>query len=341
MKIKRVSFLKGRLITTVAAVSFYIAGPAMAAEIVMKYHHDLPEDSAQHKGAVKFKELVESRTGGRLKVQIFANNALGDDVQATQQMQFGAIQGGTIPTAKLSSFERSLQLADLPFLFPSAKIAYEIFDSEIGDELLRKLANVGLQGISFWESGFKQLTCNHKVTFPSDLKGRKVRVMESPMLISQFRVLGAMPIPIAFAETYTALQQGVVECQENPIVSIAKMKFFEVQKYMMISNHGYLGTVLLFSKKWYDGLDPQIQKILIQSGREAAKFQREESAREYNRYLGEIKAYGKTDIVTMTPEQLSKFNEAVQPVYEEFADVIGRDLLQRTKAKIHELQKKK
>jgi C4-dicarboxylate-binding protein DctP len=341
MNIKKIGLFKIGVVVGFVAISFWFAGSAVAADIVMKYHHDLPEDTAQHKGAVKFKELVESRTSNRVKVQIFPNNALGDDVQATQQMQFGAIQGGTIPTAKLSGFDRSLQLADLPFLFPSAKIAYEIFDSEIGDELLKKLAKVGLHAISFWESGFKQLTCNHKVSSPEDLKGRKVRVMESPMLISQFKALGAMPIPIAFAETYTALQQGVVECQENPMVSIAKMKFFEVQKYMMISNHGYLGTVLLFSKKWFDGLDPQIQKILIQSGREAAKFQREESAREYNRYLNEIKAYGKTEIVTMTPEQLAKFNEAVQPVYEEFAEIIGRDLMQRTKAKIKDLQKKK
>ena len=194
MKINRIVSLKGLLVTGVIAISFCFVGFATAADIVMKYHHDLPEDSAQHKGAVKFKELVESRTSNRVKVQIFANNALGDDLQATQQMQFGAIQGGTIPTAKLSGFDRSLQLADLPFLFPSAKIAYEIFDSEIGDELLKKLAKVGLHAISFWESGFKQLTCNHKVSSPEDLKGRKVRVMESPMLISQFKALGAMPI---------------------------------------------------------------------------------------------------------------------------------------------------
>ena len=330
---------EGRGATTagLALVAVLAAGPSAQAQEVLKFHHDLPEDSAQHMAAVRFEELVEERMGGAIDVQIYANNALGDDVEVAQQMQFGAVQAAPIPTAKLSNFAPSLQLIDLPFLFPSPEVTYQFLDSDVGMEVLADLEDSGFVGAMFWESGFKQLTCNHKVTSPADLDGHKARVMESPLLIAQFEELGATAIPIAFSETYSALQQGVVECQENPIVSILKMKFYEVQDYMMLSNHGYLGTAMIFSKVWFDGLDEKTQDILMEAAQEAGVYQREKSAELQQGYLQEIADAGTTEIVELTPEQISSFSEAMKPVHAGFAEKIGPDLLERTYTKIDEL----
>jgi tripartite ATP-independent transporter DctP family solute receptor len=296
------------------------------ASTVVKFHHDLPEDSAQHLAAEKFKEAVEKGSAGKLKVQIFPNNALGDDVEATQQMQFGALQAAIIPTAKLSNFVPAMQIADLPFLFPSPKVAHAVLDSEAGNKLLATLDKVGLKGVTFWESGFKQFTCNRPISQPSDFKGKKVRVMQSPIIMEQFRVVGANPVPIAFGETYNALQQGVVDCQENPLVSITKMKFYEVQSDVVISNHAYLAYAFVFSKKWFEKQSKEHQKILVDAAREATPFQREETARREAGYITTIKDSG-TKVTTLTPEQLTQFQNATRPVHDKFAGQIGKDLL--------------
>ena len=305
-----------------------------AGQTVLKFHHDLPEDSAQHDGAVRFAELVEARSNGEIDVQIFANNALGDDVEVAQQMQFGAVQAAPIPTAKLSNFAPSLQLIDLPFLFPSREATYAFLDSDVGMDILGDLEGAGFVGASFWESGFKQLTCNHAVTQPSDLQGRTARVMESPLLIAQFEEMGATAIPIAFSETYSALQQGVVECQENPLVSILNMKFYEVQDYMMMSNHGYLGTAFIFSKVWFDALETETQTMLMEAAREAGQYQRKRSAELEADYLERIRAAGTTEIVELSPEEIAAFSEAMQPVHDQFAERIGPELLERSRTVI-------
>jgi tripartite ATP-independent transporter DctP family solute receptor len=296
------------------------------AAMELKFHHDLPEDSAQHLAAEKFKAAVEKGTNGEIQVKLFPSNALGNDVEATQQMQFGAIQGGIIPTAKLSNFVPSLQLIDLPFLFPSPAVTHTVLDSKTGDKLLATLDKAGLKGVTFWESGFKQFTCNHPIEKPADFKGHKVRVMQSPIIMEQFKSLGANPVPISFGETYSALQQNVVECQENPLVSITKMKFYEVQSNMIISNHAYLGYAFVYSKKWFDGLKPDFQKVLVEAARGVTDFEREETARREAGYVKTIKESG-TTVTQLTPAQLVKFQEATRPVHKQFSKDIGEDLL--------------
>lgn len=319
-------------------MSLLFAGASSAdAKTLMKFHHDLPEDSAQHVAAEKFRDLITERTKGEVEVKIFPNNGLGDDVQAAQQMQFGAIEGGIIPTAKLSNFQPSMQLPDLPFLFPSPEVAHKFLDSEVGDELLATLDKIGLKGVTFWESGFKQFTCNNAVEKPGDFKGRKVRVMESPIIIAQFRALGSTPAPIAFSETYTALQQRVVDCQENPLVSIVNMKFHEVQTNTIISNHAYLGYAFVFSKKWFDKLDKNTQKVLTDTAREVTAFQREETARREEGYIKTISA-SSTKLSTLPAENRGAFEAATRPVHDEFKNAIGAGLLEKSYKKINELR---
>ena len=312
---------------------------AAHAEVTLKFHHDLPEDSAQHAAALKYKQAVESASKGEIVVKLFPNNALGDDVEAIQQMQIGAIQGAIIPTAKLSNLDPSMQLIDLPFLFPSAKAAYAYLDGSLGDRLLQSLDKVGLKGVTFWESGFKQFTCNAAVNGPADFKGKKVRVMQSPLIMSQFKALGANPVPIAFAETYSALQQGVADCQENPLVSIVKMKFYEVQSDVIISNHAYLGYAFVYSKRWFDALKPEYRELLVKTARDMTNFERQETARREQGYLAEIRK-SKAKVSTLTAAQLQAFRKATQPVYAEYEQVIGKDLMQTSIKSIDETSTK-
>lgn len=324
-----------RLLVTIGAC---LLATVANAEITLKFHHDLPEDSAQHAAAERFRDLVAERTDGEIAVRIFPSNSLADDVQAVQQMQFGAIEGGIIPTAKLANFAPAMQLPDLPFLFPSPEIAHEFLDSEVGDDLLATLSQVGLVGATFWESGFKQFTCNNAVTSPGDFEGRKVRVMESPIIISQFRSLGSTPVPIAFSETYTALQQGVVDCQENPLVSIVKMKFYEVQSDVILSNHAYLGYAFVFSKRWFDQLSEDQQQILLEAAKDVTPFEREETAKREAEYIDLIKN-SNADFTELPSDSRDEFEKATRPVHEEFRDQIGAELMEEAYAKLEELRK--
>jgi C4-dicarboxylate-binding protein DctP len=306
-----------------------------AAQVTIQLSHDLPEDTPQHMGSLKFKEVVESKSGGEITVEVFPAGQLGSDIETVELMQIGSIQASLVPTAKLSGFDPTLQIADLPFLFPSKEACYCVLDSEVGDKLLAGLENIGLKGVAFWESGFKQLTANESIRSPEDYEGLKIRVMESPILIEQFKAMGANAIPINFSEVYNALQQGVVDGQENPLVSITKMRFYEVQKYMTLSYHGYLGYAFLFSKSFWDGLTPEQQALLKEAAVETAQYERSVTAELEDGFIKTIEESG-TEIIRLTDEERRAFEEATRSVHEKFADSIGRDVLDMVYAKIKE-----
>ncbi len=332
--------MKQRLLTALLAVAVVLsaASVAFAAPTVIKIGHDLSEDTPQHAGCLKFKEIVEKKTNGAVTVQIFPSNQLGSDRETTEFLQTGSVQAALIPTAKLSLFAPALQLPDLPFFFPSREITYKFLDSEVGDELLAQLAKKGIRGAAFWESGFKQFTANKELKSPDDFKGLKFRTMESPILIEQFKALGANPVPIDFGETYNALQQKVVDGQENPLVSIVRMRFYEVQTNTVISNHGYLPYGFLFSKRWLDKQPVDVQKILLQTAKEVAAFQREETVRREKAFIETIEKSG-CKVTYLTPEQKKAFADATRPVHQKFEASIGKELMAKAYKKISELQK--
>lgn len=297
--------------------------------IVIKLSHDLNEGTPQDVGAKYFERLVEERTEGKVDVRVFPSGQLGDDVEIAEMLQTSTVQAGLIPTAKLSGFTSTVQLYDLPFLFPNKEIAYSVFDSDLTDEVFAELEKVGMVGISVWESGFKQFTSNIPVREPSDFQGQKIRVMQSPLLIAQYKAVGAVPSVIAFPEVYNALQQGVVDGQENPLVSITNMKFYEVQKSMTLSNHGYLGYAFLFSKATWEKFDAETRGIIKQAAIEAAKVERDETAAQEAGFLKTIADSG-TQVIELTEEQRLAFEKAMKPVHAQFADAIGKELLQKT-----------
>jgi C4-dicarboxylate-binding protein DctP len=314
------------------------SGAMAAAKWTMKFGHDMPEDSAQHVAAMKYAELVKERTKGQVEVKVFPAQQLGTDPEMVQQAQMGTLEIVLPPTAKIGGFAPQLQLADLPFLFPSKETCYKVLDGPVGDKLLALLEPKGLKGVSFWESGFKQMTANKAIRKPEDFAGMKVRVMESPLLIAQYKQVKANPVPIDFSETYNALQQGVVDAQENPLVSIVNMKFYEVQKYTMLSSHGFLGYAFLFSKKVFDGLPADIQKILRDTARELAAFERADTARREAGYIERIKKGG-SQIVEFSAAEKAAFEKAFRPVHQQFAKTIGEELLKEAYAEVEKYRK--
>lgn len=308
-----------------------------AAPYVIKLHHDLLESSPQHLAAVHWAEAVAEQTEGRVEVHVYPANQLGDDREAVEMLMIGNLQAAIIPTAKLSLFVPQMQMPDLPFLFPSAKIAHQFLDGPVGQELLAASAPIGLKGVGFWESGFKQFTGNRSLLSVQDFKGLKFRTMESPVVIEQFRALGANPLPISFSETYNALQQGVVDGQENPLVSIVSMRFYEVQSHVTLSNHAYLGYAFLFSQDWWEQVPADLQQILLATLKESTRFQREETARQEESFVQTLQA-SKSKVELLPEANRPAFEAATRPVHELFAPSIGPALMQKAYAEIERLK---
>lgn len=306
------------------------AGEAAAPAYTFKLAHAMMENTPQHMGAVKFQELVAEKTNGQVEITIFPAGQMGSDTEVAEMLQTNAIDCAIIPTAKLSGFYAPLQVIDLPFLFPSKEVTYSVLDSaEFKDMLFGPMKDLGFTGINFWESGFKQITANKEITSPDDLKGLKIRVMESPLLIAQYKALGANPVAIDFSEVYNSLQQGAADGEENPLNSIVNMKFYEVQDNMTLSNHGYLAYALMFSNGTWDSLSAELQAAITEAADEAVAYERQCNADMEDGYIQTIKDSG-TAVYELNDEEKAVFAEAVKPVHEQFRDVIGSDVLDAT-----------
>lgn len=296
----------------------------------IKLAHGMMENTPQHQGILEFQRLVAEKTNGQVEVTVFPAGQMGSDTELAEMLQTNAVDAALIPTAKLSGFYAPLQVLDLPFLFPSKEVTYAVIDNdEFKDLLFPAMADLGFHCLNVWESGFKQLTANSPIKTPDDLKGLKMRVMESPLLIAQYQALGANPVSIDFSETYNSLQQHAADGQENPLNSIVNMKFYEVQTNMTISNHGYLAYILMFSNGAWNSLPADLQQAVNEAAAEAVTKERAINAEMETGYIQTIKDSG-TEVYELTPEEMDAFAEVVKPVHEQFRDVIGSDVLDKT-----------
>lgn len=305
--------------------------------IEISYGHGFMPDTPHHQSALKFKEEVEKATDGRVKVTVFPSGQLGSAREMFEGLQMGTQEIALVPTARISGFAPELQLFDLPFLFPDRETGYKIMDGEVGTKLLDKLLEQNVKGVAFYEDGYKHFTANRPISSLSDFEGVKFRTMESPIIISQFKALGAVPVPIDFGELYNSLQLGVVEGQENPLVTIESNKFYEVQSHLTLSGHAYLAHVLIFSNDWFEKLPEDIQEILYEKGREIAKWQRQAVQEEEVKYLQTIKDYG-TTIIELTDEQKNELREATKSVHQEYSKQFGNEILDKAYAEIEKNQ---
>lgn len=289
----------------------------------------VPETQSTHIAAAEvFKPYVEEQSEGRIKVNLFPNGQLGGDRQAIEGVQMGTIDM-TIPAAAvLSGFEEKFQIFDLPFLFSSKDEVYEALDGELGNKLSDLLLPLGLRNLAYGENGFRHITNDEgPITKPSDLEGLKIRTMENPVHMETFRELGANPTPVSFGELYTALQQGTVDAQENPIPLVYTSKFYEVQDYYSLTGHVYAATVVLINEELFQSMPEDLQNIIIEGAELYRDEQRELSSQQDEEMLQELRNEGMT-INELTNEEKQGFIDATKSVYEEFEDVIGSELME-------------
>lgn len=244
---------------------------------VLRLGHDMPTGTPLHRAALAFAEQVKDKSKGQISVEVFPNQVLGSDRQMIDMAQKGELDIILPPTAKLAHILPKMQIFDLPYLFPNAEAAYNAIDGQVGNTLLADFEDHGLLGVTIWESGFKQLTTAKPIERIEDFQSLKFRIMESPMLQDQFSAWGADAITIDFAKTYDVLRDKVADGQENPLGSIFNMKFHEVQQYIYLSNHGYLGQVFTLSKQSFETLSKPHQQIIINSALEITPRQREQA----------------------------------------------------------------
>ena len=304
------------------------AAPAGAADIKernIKVGIGLTADHPQGQAVAKFGELVSQKSDGKIKVKLFAGGLLGNDVSMVSSLQ-GGTQEMTIPdTSTLVGIAglKEFGLINLPFVLNSSQEADALLDGPWGQKLMAKLPEKGLVGLGFWENGFRQISNNrHPINKAEDISGLKLRVIQNPLFIDTFKALGANALPMPFPEVYTALETGTVDGQENPLATLIASKFYEVQKHTVISNHIYSVWAFLISKKFWDKLSPDEQKILTEAANEATAFERKTIRAFDATALEEIKAKG-VQVTTLSDEETAKLREITKPVSAKFTQEFG------------------
>jgi len=287
----------------------------------------------------KFKEIVEQKTNGRYEVQIYHSAQLGDDIKATESLRAGTLDMVVTSTSPLTGMVKELAIFDLPFLFTSEEMADAILDGPIGQEISDLMPAKGLYNLAWWENGFRQLTNSaREITKPEDIKGLKIRTMENPIHLAAWKALGANPSPMPFSEVFTALQQKTIDGQENPIPTIFANKFYEVNKYTSLTGHVYTPFMFLFSKKIFDSLPKEDQDIISAAAKEVALHERKLNREANVSNIADIRNAGAV-VTELTPDQLKLFQDATASVWDEFADSIGKELVEKTKAETAKLAK--
>ncbi len=297
--------------------------------VVLRFGHNTPEDSALHKASLKFAQIVNQKTQGKVVIEVYPAQQLGNDHQMVEMARKGELDIILTPTAKMSVPVPSMQYADLPFLFPSRVDAYEMLDGEPGKMLLQDLNSIGLHGVAFWENGFKHFTGNRAFLSPDDFKNTKIRVMKSRIIMEQFRSFGAEPVPIDFHATKKALADGVVDGEENPLIAIYSMGFHEVQSDLVLSNHAFLGYVLSISSKTMDRLPYDVQKVLLDTAIEVTPWERIETQKKEAELIEKIKQAG-TRVHLLSAEQRAVFAHKTEKIASQFEGIVGTALISKT-----------
>lgn len=296
-------------------------------EYVIRFAHVVRPSTAKGEAAEMFAELIEEKTDGQIKVEIYPDSQLGSDREITEQMQSGTVDMNAPFTGVLPSFVPLFQVFDLPFLYDDKDDAYDSMHGALGERLNDYLKEQDLRAIGYWDGGFKHLTNSiGPIEEPDDMDGLRMRASQSPLLISQFRALNAGGVSIDFAELYTALQNGTVDGQENPLSNIVTRDFYEVQDYMTLSEHGYMGYVHLIRESFYQELPEDLQEAVDEVATEVSTWQWEQAELDEQEYMEQLEESG-IEITELTPENREKFIEATEGVYDEFAEIDGSEEL--------------
>ena len=309
-----------------SAVCF--APTAKAAEFELKFYW-VTSDNADDPYAIAghtFKEIVEKKTNGRVLIHLFPNGVLGNERDAFEGLTMGTIDMGVFVNAAVGGFVKEFQVLDLPFVFTGNEQVDTILDGPFGKELLQRFERVGVVGFGFAEGGFREIINKVRpIVVPDDMKGVKFRVMENPIYVGMFKALGSNPTPITWGESFTATQQGTVDGLEIPISVIHQNKFYEVTKYLSLTHHTYSPLPLVMSKRRFDKLPADIQEAIRASFAEMIPIQRAQNRANVLRLQEDLAARGMVVNEIKDPEL---FREKVRPMYQEYADTVGKDIME-------------
>lgn len=301
-------------------------------QIVIKFSHVVAENTPKGLAAQKFAKLVEEKTQHKVKVEVYSNGILYSDEEAIDALRQGSIQMIAPASSKLSPYIQQLELLDLPFAFETYENFNKVLNGEVGSELLSLLDNKSFTGLAFWSNGFKQLTSNNgPITKPEDLYGQHFRIMPGKVIEDQFKMLNVETSPIPFNLTYSNLLDGILDGQENTLSNIYSKKFYEVQDYMTISNHGFLSYVVIMNQDFWSELPPDVQIAVKEAMEEATVWNQQNAIKMNTQALKQIQNKSSITIHTLTESEKEVWKRHLAPVYDHFKSVIGEDLIRKIK----------
>ena len=326
-----------KILIGVAALFFLAAGlsPAAFAEMSIKFGHVAPPFHGQSKGVEAFAEYVLEKTGGEIEVKTFPFGQLGSERSMAEQVQFGTLEIASITTAVLQNYVPEVAVMDLPFVWPDRETAYAVIDDEeFQEKIFGYLAPKGFVGIGWTENEFRDINNTKRpIRKPKDLQGLKIRVMNSPVYMDTFKQLGASPVGIPFPEIYNALQQGVIDAQENPLYTSILIKATEVAKYVTDTNHCLTECMIIVNRDFWDQLKPEQQEIFREAAKRCIKVNREVNWEQQNQKMFKldmsIEEYCKkngVEVVTLGPEERNAFKDAIKPVWEKYRKELGPEV---------------
>jgi len=321
--------MKKIVIAAASIAALALVGPASAqAPIIIKFSHVVAPNTPKGQGAEKFKELAEKYTAGKVKVEIYPNSQLYKDKEEVEALQLGAVQMLAPSLAKFGPLGvKEFEVFDLPYILPDKAALGRITKGPIGKGLLAKLEPKGIKGLAYWDNGFKIMTGNKPLIHVADFRGMKMRIQSSKVLEAQFRALGAIPQVLAFSEVYQAMQTGVVDGGENTPSNCYTQKMNEVQKYMTVSNHGYIGYAVIVNKKFWDGLPADVRAQLDKAMAEATDYANSISQKENDEAIAAMKKAGTTTFHEQTAAEKAEWIKALQPVTDDMSSRVGKDLI--------------
>ncbi|MEP7156310.1 MAG: TRAP transporter substrate-binding protein [Betaproteobacteria bacterium] len=303
-------------------------GASAQTPIVIKFSHVVSSDTTKGKGALKFKELAEERTKGKVKVEVFPNSQLYKDKEEIEALQLGAVQMLAPAVSKFGPLGlREYEAFDLPYLFDNAAELDRVTQGPIGQGLLKKMETKGIVGLAYWDNGFRNMSANKPLKKPEDCKGLKFRIPSSKVLDAEIRALGGIPQVMSFSELYQGLQTGVVDGTEASFSNIYSQKLHEVQKYITLTEHSALLYAVIVNKKFWDGLPPDIRTTLEGAMKDASKYAHDLSKKENDDSLEGVRKSGKSQVIVLTPAEKAEWKKAMVKTHKEFEDKIGKDLL--------------
>jgi C4-dicarboxylate-binding protein DctP len=303
---------------------------AYAADpIVVRFSHVTTAETPKGRAALRFKEVAERRSNGQIKVEVYHASTLFKDGEEMDALRDGKVE---IIAPSLSKFSplglTEFEVFDLPFIFPSRGMLRRVTDGPLGAELLKKLEPKGVQGLAFWDNGFKIMSANKPLRKPADFKGLKMRIQASQVLDAQMRSLGAVPVPMAFSEVFKALQDGTVDGTENPPSNLYSRKMHEVQKHVTVSNHGYLGYAVIANKKFWDALPATTRIHLKLAMIDATRYANLYADQENSDALAKVRAAGKSEVYDLSADEREVWRRALLPVHKQMEARVGKDLIQ-------------